>query len=67
MPKLILEFNLPEEREEAEITQKAGAYHSIIWDVQQYIRKLRKYDDRELIPKDELVDSLNELLIDFNE
>jgi len=66
MAKLILEFNLPEEREEAEMTQKAGAYHSMLWEIAQYARKLRKYDERDSLPKEEVVDKLHELLADFD-
>jgi len=45
MPKAILEFNLPEEREEYETTCKAGAMHSILWELDMtYLRSAIKYE-----------------------
>ena len=62
MPIGILKFKLPEEREEFEMTQKAWAFYGALLDLQDYIRKLRKYDERELVPKEELIDKLGEIL-----
>lgn len=62
MPIATLKFKLPDEREEFEMTQKAGSYYSALWDICNYARSLRKYDDRESLPKDEVVAKLNELL-----
>ena len=45
MPKAILEFNLPEEREEYETTCKAGAMHCILWELDMtYLRSALKYE-----------------------
>ena len=42
--KAILEFNLPEESEEYEITMKAGKMHSALWEISQKIfRPHRKH------------------------
>jgi hypothetical protein len=65
MPILTLKFKLPEEHEEAELAQQAGELYSMLWDIAQYARTLRKYDDRESIPKDEVEQKLAELLSDF--
>lgn len=66
MSKVILEFDIPEEKEAAEIAQKAGAYYSMLWDIQQYIRTLTKYEEREAIPVEEIADKLRELLSDYD-
>lgn len=65
MPKAILEFSLPEEAEEYKLALKAGEYQSILWEVSNYARSLRKYEERDSIPTQEIVDKLNELLADY--
>lgn len=65
MPILTLKFKLPEERSEAELAQKAGMLYSTCWEIQSYLRTLRKYDERENVPKEEILDKMNELLHDF--
>lgn len=53
MPKATLEFNLPEEQDEYEMTMKAGAMHSAIWDFdQRYLRNIVKYGvDSDMVSK----------------
>lgn len=65
MPKVTLEFNLPEEVEEAKMAQNAGAYYSMLHDIANYARTLRKYEEREAIPVKEVHDKLIELIADF--
>lgn len=65
MPKAILSFKLPEEAAEFELAQKAGAYHSMIWEIQQYVRTLRKYDGRSEISIEELASKIHEITSDF--
>ncbi len=65
MPKAILEFNLPEEREDFEIHNNAGSYYSAIFEIRVYIRNLNKYDDRDIIPKEELTEKLLDLMQDL--
>lgn len=65
MPKVILEFNLPEEQDEYEITRSAGKMYSSLWDIQNYMRELRKYDEREEIPKDEIIEKIYSLMCDM--
>lgn len=67
MPKHIIEFNMPEESEELRMTMSASKHYSILWDIVQLVRKWRKYDDREALPKDEVMSELNELLSEFEE
>jgi hypothetical protein len=46
--KATLEFNLPEDNEEFEITSKAMDWAILAWDIDQFIRNKIKYEqDRE--------------------
>lgn len=63
--KATFEFTLPEEREEYAIAAAASKNYCLLIDIEEYARKLRKYDDREMVPKDEIVDALYQLLTDF--
>ena len=47
MPKVKLEFELPEEQNEYDIIMKAGKYHNVIWDIQNYLRNEWKYNDEK--------------------
>lgn len=63
MAKGILEFDLPEEREEFETAVNAGRYKSVLWDVEQEIfRPARKYgySDKRIQDLIDLLDSLAE-------
>lgn len=62
MPKAILSFNLPEETEEHKHALEGSAYYGIIWDIAEYVRSLRKYDERETLPKDEVMEKLLSLI-----
>lgn len=63
--KVTLEFNLPEDTDEHNMTMNAGKYHGIIHDILQYVRTLRKYDGRTEIPIEELADKIHELTAEF--
>jgi len=43
--KAILEFSLPEDSIEFDITCKANKYYSTLWDLDQWLRGVIKYDD----------------------
>lgn len=43
--KAILEFQLPEDSIEFDMTCKAGKYYSTLWDLDQWLRGIIKYDD----------------------
>jgi len=45
--KATLEFNLPEEREEFEMTNKAVDYYSQLHEIDEYLRSLLKHGDPE--------------------
>jgi hypothetical protein len=63
MPKAILEFNLPEEKEEFESAKNGGCYKLALWDLDQYLRGILKYNsdahDQKTI--DELQNTRNKL------
>ncbi len=59
MPKVTIEFNLPEEREEFELANKAGAYMAAIADIQEMLRKIRKYDSAPTPDLQEILDEDN--------
>jgi hypothetical protein len=65
MPKITLEYNLPEENEEYRIATNAGKNFSLLIEIEEYARRLRKYDERDKLPKDEVVTTLNQILSDF--
>ena len=53
MPKAILEFNLPEEREEHELALNAHQYMRIIEEMDDFLREKIKYE--QLPPYDEKI------------
>jgi len=46
MPKVIIEFNLPEEDYEYNLATNASRYHGILWDFQMWLRNKVKYENR---------------------
>ena len=46
--KAILEFDLPEDKEEFEIASKAMDWSILAWDIDQYIRNRLKYQTEKL-------------------
>ena len=58
MPKVILEFNLPEDRDDFDLALNGWKYKSVIEEFYQSLRKLSKYEDRE----DLKIDEIRELL-----
>jgi hypothetical protein len=59
--KAILEFNLPEDNQEFELTSKALKMYSTLWDLDVWLRSEIKYKDKEL---DEVRNKLRELMAD---
>ena len=43
MPKIIMEFDLPEEREDFDMANNGAKYYSFICDIQQQARSWDKY------------------------
>ena len=68
--KAILEFNLPEDKEEFDAASKGMDWAILAWDIDQYIRNRLKYQTEKLdtlSAKKELEflrEALNEMLID---
>ena len=54
--KAILEFNLPEDDHEFEMATKGYKFHSVLWEMDQYLRSKIKY-----APDDMSDDTLNTL------
>ena len=46
--KAILEFDLPEDKEEFEVASKAMDWSILAWDIDQYIRNRLKYQSEKL-------------------
>jgi hypothetical protein len=45
--KAILEFNLPEDRVEYDMANNASNYHNTLWEFDQKLRAIIKYDDKD--------------------
>ena len=45
MPKVTMEFNLPDEQSEFELAQNAGKMHSSLWDMYQFLRADSKHGE----------------------
>ena len=45
MAKAMLRFNLPEEHAEFKAATQAGEMHSVLWEIDQYLRGQVKYCD----------------------
>ena len=65
--KAILEFNLPEDKEEFDAASKGMDWALVAWDIDQLLRNKLKYG--KLLPNtraelEEIRNTLNEMLID---
>lgn len=71
MPKVTLEFNLPEEREEYTAAIKAMDLSIVLSEFDSFLRKILKYGserfktDEELLVVEELRSKLTELRIEY--
>jgi hypothetical protein len=45
--KAILEFNLPDEKNEFTLAVKGDSYYCVLWDLNSWFRDMIKHDDRE--------------------
>jgi len=61
MPKATLEYNLdlPEDLEEFELANNARKFHSILWELDQYLRNKVKYPAENA--HDEYTDAMNQV------
>lgn len=60
--KAVLEFTLPEEREDHELALKGAHYKSVIDQVFGWIRKKEKYDDTMIEVQFELLSELRDFV-----
>lgn len=54
MPKATIVFNLPDESSEYKMHMKAGDYHTLIWEWEQFLRSKTKYGDGKLVSWEEV-------------
>lgn len=64
MSKLILEFSIPEETEDAQMAQDAWKYKLVIEDLYSFIRSQVKYENKVSIKFEALREKLNEIYND---
>jgi hypothetical protein len=67
--KAVLEFNLPEEKEEFELAVNASKWYSVCWELDQYLRSKTKYAPDSMTNEvyealSETRDKLRELLVE---
>jgi hypothetical protein len=67
MPKAILSFKIPEEEHEFKTACAASDLALAIWNIKSYMRNLRKYDERDMIPKEEIDDAIHTILSELPE
>lgn len=60
--KIIYEFDPYEDKDELELFQNAAKTAKKLEDIERYIRKLSKYDEREIISIEELTTEIKEIL-----
>lgn len=54
MPRSYISFSLPEEQEELEICMNASKYKNVLYDVDQYLRNLAKYQGKKTVSIEEV-------------
>ena len=60
--KAILEYDLPDEREEFEIAVKSRDYFCQLWDIDQHLRSLLKHGDPEAISTEQLAQNIRNMI-----
>ena len=60
MPKAVITFNLPEEREEYKLANRAGEYYSALWSFDEYLRKQLRYNEELTKKERETFESVRE-------
>ncbi len=61
--KVILEFNLPEDRDEHTLVVNAQNMYSVLWDIDQKMRSISKYNSEN--QSEEVIDAIDKLREDF--
>lgn len=62
--KATLEFNLPEEQEEFDLVNQARNLYCVIYELEDYLRDLVKYKNKETINLDELRQKIIDLKLE---
>jgi hypothetical protein len=62
--KVTYDFNLPEEQDDFDIYNNSMKYYLALCDLQQIFREWLKYEERESIPVDEIIEKFDEVLND---
>lgn len=62
--KATLEFNLPEEQEEFDLANQARSLYCVIYELEDYLRDLVKYKNKETINLDELRQKIIDLKLE---
>lgn len=60
--KVTYDFNLPEDQNNLDIYSNSMKYYLALWDFQQQLHALLKYDERDAIPVEEITSKFNEVL-----
>lgn len=61
MSKVTLEFSIPHEARELHLAQNGGLYALVIGDMYNWVRKMSKYENVEIVAVDDIRLKLNEL------
>ena len=67
MSKATLEFNLPEEKEEFDTAYKGHIYKQTIEELDNWLRALSKYEDKEQVYIDAVRSKIREIERDLND
>lgn len=62
MPEVIYKFNLPEESYEFEILCNAQKMFSILWDIREKCRQIRKYEQSPHEERLKLANEIDEMI-----
>ena len=61
--KVILEFDLPDEKPEFELAQNGPKYYCILCDIREFLRKKSKYENKKSV----IIEDIYALLEDVEE
>lgn len=64
MPKVTIEFNLPDEAAEYQTTVRAAKYSVVIWEFLQWLRQKYKYEEIETLETEVVRAKMFELIND---
>lgn len=67
MSKVVLEFTLPEEQEEFDTAYKGHIYKQTIEELDNWLRAMSKYEDKEDVSIDEVRSKIREIERELND